>query len=149
MESFSCMCMIWRTQMPKYVFRNPQPPGDIEREIIARNLVRSLEKIGKFQIEQEWEDSWTHLKIHAPDGLVKLFKRLEDKRLKPKIKGQFVYFYIDEAVTSMDVRLLVGNLIKNKKDINKTIMQRLRQSIALRVLTIAKTIYPTNEDKNV
>ena len=79
----------------KYVFRNPEPPGELEREIIARNLVRSLEKIAKFQIEQLSGESWTHLKILAPDGLVKIFKRISDKSLKPIIKGNNIYIYID------------------------------------------------------
>ena len=131
--------------MTKYIFRNPQPPGDIEREIIARNLVRSLEKIGKFQIEQLYGESWTHLKIHAPDGLVALFKYLSDKRLKPTIKGQYVYIYIDDKVTSIDVRMLVGELIKNQKEGPRTITRRVRSFLGLLILKLAKRIYPTKK----
>ena len=103
-----------------YVFRNPQEPSTLEREIIARTLVRNLEKIGKFQIEQLSGESWTHLKVHAPDGLVKLFKRVKDKRLRPIIKGKYVYIYIDENVTSIDGRMFVGELIANLRNSNET-----------------------------
>lgn len=135
-------------QNTKYVFRNPEPPGEIEREIIARNLVRTLEKIAKFQIEQLEGESWTHLRVHAPDGLIKIFNRISDKRLKPIIKGNTVYFYIDSNVTSIDVRLLVGELIKNFKTIDETAMTRLRKSLAILVLQVAKKLYPTKERKD-
>ena len=132
----------------KYVFRNPEPPGELEREIIARNLVRSLEKIAKFQIEQLSGESWTHLKILAPDGLVKIFKRISDKSLKPIIKGNNVYIYIDSSVTSIEVRLLVGELIKNFKTIDESNYTRLRKKLALIILRIAKKLYPQKDITN-
>ena len=135
-------------QNTKYVFRNPEPPGEIEREIIARNLVRTLEKIAKFQIEQLEGESWTHLRVHAPDGLIKIFNRISDKRLKPIIKGNTVYFYIDSNVTSMDVRLLVGELIKNFKTIDETAITRARKLAGLLVLRLARKLYPTKELKD-
>lgn len=132
----------------KYVFRNPEPPGELEREIIARNLVRSLEKIAKFQIEQLSGESWTHLKIHAPGKLINIFKRVSDKRLKPIIKGTHVYIYIDSSVTSIDVRMLVGELIKNFKTIDESYTTRLRKVAGLLALKIAKKLYPSRDNKN-
>ena len=52
---------------------------DIDEKDNARNLVRNLEKLGKFQIEQLSRESWTHLKIHAPDNLFKIFKERQIK----------------------------------------------------------------------
>jgi len=129
--------------MVKSVFSNQEPPNTIEREVIARQLVRNLEKIGKFQIEQLSGESWTHLKIHAPGKLVKLFKRVSDPKLRPIIKGEAVYVYISSEVTSMDVRLLTGELIKNSKTIDDSILTRTRKRLGVFVLQIARRIYPT------
>jgi len=132
----------------KYIFRNPEPPGELEREIIARNLVRSLEKIAKFQIEQLEGESWTHLKILAPDGLVRIFKRISNKSLKPIIKGNNVYIYIDSSVTSIDIRMLVGELIKNFKSIDESNYVKLRKKLALIVLRLARKLYPQKDSTN-
>jgi hypothetical protein len=132
----------------KYVFRNPELPGELEREIIARNLVRSLEKIAKFQIEQLSGESWTHLRVHAPGKLIKLFTRISDKRLKPIIKGTHVYIYIDSSVTSIDVRMLVGELIKNLKTIDESYVTKLRKAAGLLVLKLAKKLYPSKDNTN-
>lgn len=132
--------------MVKSVFSNPEPPNIVEREVIARQLVRNLEKIAKFQIEQLSGESWTHLKIHAPGNLIKLFKRVKDKKLRPIIKGNVVYIYIDSNVTSMDVRLLTGELISNNKTINETTSTRIRKKIGVVILQLAKLIYPTKQD---
>jgi hypothetical protein len=134
--------------MVKSVFSNPEPPSTLEREVIARQLVRNLEKIAKFQIEQLSGESWTHLKIHAPDKLVKIFKRVEDKKLRPIIKGNVVYVYIDSNVTPMDVRLLTGELIKNYKNINETKITYLRKKLGIAVFKLAKLIYPTKQDSS-
>lgn len=132
--------------MVKSVFSNQEPPNTIEREVIARQLVRNLEKIGKFQIEQLSGESWTHLKIHAPGKLVKLFKRVSDPKLRPTIKGNAVYVYISSEVTPMDVRLLTGELIKNSKTIDDTIFTRIRKQLGVITLRLARTIYPSKQD---
>lgn len=137
-----------RLRKINYIFRNPEPPGDIQREVIARNLVRGLEKIAKFQIEQLQGESWTHLKVHAPDGLVDLFKRISEEKLKPIIKGNAVFFYIDSNVTALDVRLLLGELIKNIRTKDETFVTRIRKRIGLLLLKVAKTIYPKKELDN-
>ena len=132
--------------MTNYVFRNPQAPLELEREIIARQLVRGLERVEKFQIEQLSGDSWTHLKIHAPGNLIKLFKRIKDKKLKPIIKGNSVIFYIDSSVTPINARMLVGELIANKRTINDTTLDTFRKKIGVYILTIAKNIYPNRKN---
>jgi hypothetical protein len=132
--------------MTNYVFRNPQAPLELEREIIARQLVRGLERVEKFQIEQLSGDSWTHLKIHAPGNLINLFKRIKDKKLKPIIKGNSVIFYIDSSVTPINARMLVGELIANKRTINDTTLDTFRKKIGVYILTIAKNIYPNRKN---
>lgn len=129
----------------KYVFRNPQKPGAIEREVIARTFCRNLEGINKYQIEQLYGESWTHLKIHAPGEMINVFKPINEKRLRPIIKGSYVYMYFDDDVSALDVRLLVGELIRNSKAAPETLMQKFRKTLALKLLRFARRIFPTKK----
>ncbi len=127
--------------MTKYLFRNPEVPGQVEREIIARNLVRNLEKLGKFQIEQLSGESWTHLKIHTPDNLLKIFKGIKSTKHKPIIKGKYVFMYIDSNVTSLDVRMFIGELIACINTKNNKLSHRIRRKIGIFLFNLAKLIY--------
>ena len=127
--------------MTKYLFRNPEVPGQVEREIIARNLVRNLEKLGKFQIEQLSGESWTHLKIHAPDNLLKIFKGIKSTKYKPIIKGKYVFMYIDSNVSLLDVRMFIGELIEGINTKNNKLSHRIRRKIGIFLFNLAKLIY--------
>lgn len=128
-----------------YVFRNPQKPGSMEREVIARTFCRNLESIGKYQIEQLYGESWTHLKIYAPGEMMSIFKPINEKRLRPIIKGHYVYMYFDDSATALDVRLLVGELIRNSKATPETLIEKIRKTIALKLLRFARRIFPTTK----
>ena len=127
--------------MTKYLFRNPEVPGQVEREIIARNLVRNLEKLGKFQIEQLSGESWTHLKIHAPDNLLKIFKGIKSTKYKPIIKGKYVFMYIDSNDSLLDVRMFIGELIECINTKNNKLSHRIRRKIGIFLFNLAKLIY--------
>lgn len=127
--------------MSKYIFRNIEEPKDIDRELVARNLVRNLEKLGKFQIEQLSGESWTHLKIHAPDNLITMFKYIKTKKYKPIIKGKYVYIYIDSNVTLLDVRMFIGELISFINTKNNKLSHRIRRKIGIFLFKLARIVY--------
>jgi hypothetical protein len=127
--------------MSNYLFQNDQEPSSIEREVIARQFVRSLERVDKFQVEQLYEDSWVALKVRTPGKLRKLFKRFKDKRYTLIHDNEGVFIYIDEKVTPIDVRMLIGEIIYKSRTINDSKLDTLRKAIGTSLWKLGRYIY--------
>ena len=124
------------------LFQNNEPPSSLDREVIARQFVRTLEKVDKFQVEQLYEDSWVALKIRTPGKLRKLFKKFKDERYTLIHDKEGVFIYIDEKVTPIDVRMLIGEIIYKSRTIDDTRLDTLRKVISRGLRRFANYISP-------
>jgi len=127
--------------MTEYIFQKDQKPSSVDREVIARQLVRGLEKVEKFQIEQLYEDSWVALKVRTPGKLRKLFKNFADKRYTLIHDKEGVFIYISEEVTPINVRMLIGEIIFKLRTINDTRLDTFRKFIGRRLWQLGRSIY--------
>jgi hypothetical protein len=128
-----------------YKFQNRQPPGDLKREVIARQFVRNLEKIVKVQVQQLESDSWTHLRILTPGKLKTVFTKVSDPSLRLIQDESSVYVYFDENITPMDARNLIGEIIINYKRLKDPFWSRFRRNLAMKILQVAKLLYPKSK----
>lgn len=131
--------------MSKYIFQIDDPPSSIEREFIARQLIRNLEKIEKFQIEQLYENRWVAVKVHTPGNLRKLFKNFKDKRFKLKHDKEGVCIYVSEIVTPMDVRMLTGEIIGKLRTMNDSKLTKVRRVIGASLWRLGRYVYPSSK----